>query len=321
MKIRTFVIDTIKRVLQAYHDSVIKDILSKIPHAASSTNQLVDKDYVDTEISSASSTYISYNGHPFPSLELLEAYEGEVSNGDYAFVVSTDTHGNTLYTRYKWVAKDQKWEEEYVLNNSSFDSDQWAAINSGIDSADVEKLTALPTKVQLDNLFDGKQDKLTFDSTPTTDSTNPVTSDGIKTALDTKQDELTFDTTPTAGSTNPVTSNGIKTELDKKQDKTLVEQVAFTAGQSTTKSIDPNKIYECTFVNVMSFAFNAATVTNTEKCEYCIKFNVGATVPTLTLPNTIKWAEELTLEASTHYVILINYENGSYYGDWEGYKL
>lgn len=132
---------------------------------------------------------------------------------------------------------------------------------------------------------------------------------------------LNLDKQLSSTSTNPVSSNAIKTELDKKQDKILVEQVAFTAGQSTTKSIDPNKIYECTYVNVMSFAFNSTTVTNTKKCEYCIKFNVGATVPTLTLPNTIKWAEELTLEASTHYVLLINYENGSYYGDWEGYKL
>lgn len=132
---------------------------------------------------------------------------------------------------------------------------------------------------------------------------------------------LNLDSTITETSTNPVSSNTIKTELDKKQDKTLVEQVAFTAGQSTAKSIDPNKIYECTYVNVMSFAFNSATVTNSEKCEYCIKFNVGATVPTLTLPSGIKWAEELELEASTHYVLLINYENGGYYGDWEGYKL
>ena len=32
------------------------------------------------------------------------------------------------------------------------------------------------------------------------------------------QKELTFDTTPTADSTNPVTSGGVKTELDKKAD-------------------------------------------------------------------------------------------------------
>ena len=35
-----------------------------------------------------------------------------------------------------------------------------------------------------------------------------------------KQDKLTFDTTPTADSTNPVTSEGIKTALDGKLDKT-----------------------------------------------------------------------------------------------------
>ena len=65
--------------------------------------------------------------------------------------------------------------------------------------------------------LDAKQDTLTFDSTPTANSTNPVASEGIKTALDTKQNTLTFDNTPTANSTNPVTSAGIKTALDVKQ--------------------------------------------------------------------------------------------------------
>ena len=67
--------------------------------------------------------------------------------------------------------------------------------------------------------LDGKQNKLTFDSTPTADSSNPVTSGGVKTALDSKQDELTFDSTPTADSSNPVTSGGVKTALDSKQDE------------------------------------------------------------------------------------------------------
>ena len=67
----------------------------------------------------------------------------------------------------------------------------------------------------------GKQDKLTFDSTPTANSTNPVTSDGIKKAIDAKtadlsgyQTKLTFDTTPTANSSNPVTSDGVKKYVD-----------------------------------------------------------------------------------------------------------
>ena len=103
----------------------------------------------------------------------------------------------------------------------------------------------------INSLSTGKQDKLTFDTTPTTNSTNPVTSGGIKTALDNKldkngnastaikatqdsngnniittyatktevagkQDKLTFDSTPTANSSNPVTSAGIKAAIDAK---------------------------------------------------------------------------------------------------------
>lgn len=42
----------------------------------------------------------------------------------------------------------------------------------------------------LDETVAGKQDALTFDTTPTANSTNPVTSGGVKTALDAKQNTL-----------------------------------------------------------------------------------------------------------------------------------
>lgn len=97
--------------------------------------------------------------------------------------------------------------------------------------------------------WNAKQNALSFDSTPTAGSTNPVTSGGVKTALNSKADtssipttlaalagdsthrvvtdtekstwnnkqaKLTFDTTPTANSSNPVTSGGVKTALDTK---------------------------------------------------------------------------------------------------------
>lgn len=38
----------------------------------------------------------------------------------------------------------------------------------------------------------------------------------MKKAIDSLQDQLTFDTTPTAGSSNPVTSAGIKAAIDAK---------------------------------------------------------------------------------------------------------
>lgn len=72
------------------------------------------------------------------------------------------------------------------------------------DSAQVDQNTS-----DILDLQTNKQDVLSFDATPTENSTNPVTSDGIYDALATKQDTLSFDATPTENSTNPVTSNGI----------------------------------------------------------------------------------------------------------------
>lgn len=126
------------------------------------------------------------------------------------------------------------------------------------------KINSTAAKTYIANKLSKKQDKLTFDTTPTANSSNPVTSNGIKSALNKKVDasslktvattgsyndltnkptiptvptkvsaftndagyltahqdlsgyqtKLTFDTTPTANSTNPVTSGGIKTAID-----------------------------------------------------------------------------------------------------------
>lgn len=102
----------------------------------------------------------------------------------------------------------------------------------------------------LQDFNDGKQDGLTFDDTPTANSTNPVTSGGVKTALDKKlnsEDYKLFtgasgenpgttgivpapaaggkylssdgawetpDTAPTAGSEKLITSGAVKEALD-----------------------------------------------------------------------------------------------------------
>lgn len=96
-----------------------------------------------------------------------------------------------------------------------------ASVGSGSESID---LSAYAKKTDLS----AYQTKLTFDTTPTANSNNPVTSGGIKTWVEAKgyltthqdisgkQDKLTFDTTPTANSTNPVTSGGIKSYVDSK---------------------------------------------------------------------------------------------------------
>lgn len=102
------------------------------------------RDFVNSSIGTNTAYYISDDGEPFSSLETLEAYSGPLTNNDYAFVVGTDEAGNTTYTRYKYNAEEEEWAEEYVLNNSSFTAEQWAAINSGITSGDVTYIKSLP---------------------------------------------------------------------------------------------------------------------------------------------------------------------------------
>ena len=74
---------------------------------------------------------------------------------------------------------------------------------------------------------DATDDSVTIAATDTTYSSKAAASGGTAVSLVTtgekynwnhKQDALTFDSTPTAGSSNPVTSEGIKTALDGKAD-------------------------------------------------------------------------------------------------------
>ena len=122
--------------------TAIDTINGKIPAQATAQNQLADKDFVNSSISTATADFKgTYN-----SLEDLEQVTANAN--DYAFVIATDAAGNTVYKRYKWV-DGTGWSWEYDLNNSSFTAAQWAAIQSGITAALVTKLTDLPTNDEL----------------------------------------------------------------------------------------------------------------------------------------------------------------------------
>lgn len=109
---------------QEWLDSMNYDEL--IPPQASSTNQLADKDFVNSSIATATAEFIG----TFNSLAELQATTKTYDNNDYAFVIGKDSDGNTEYSRYKW--NGSEWIFEYTLNNSSFTSEQWKAINSNV---------------------------------------------------------------------------------------------------------------------------------------------------------------------------------------------
>ena len=119
--------------------SDISDIKDLIPNDASSSNQLADKNFVNSSISTNTANFIG----TFNSVAELEAYSGTLTNNDYAFVVGTDSAGNTVYDRYKYTdaTTPASWVFEYELNNSSFTADQWAAINSLATSSKIAQIT------------------------------------------------------------------------------------------------------------------------------------------------------------------------------------
>ena len=122
--------------------TAIDIINGKIPAQATTSNQLADKEFVNSSISTATADFKgTYN-----SLQELEQVTANAN--DYAFVIATYAEGNTVYKRYKWV-DGTGWTWEYDLNNSSFTAAQWAAIQSGITAALVTKLSDLPTNAEL----------------------------------------------------------------------------------------------------------------------------------------------------------------------------
>lgn len=88
-------------------------------------------------------------------------------------------------------------------------------IDAGIHAAKAQADGAASGVSLLQTAVSGKQDKLTFDSSPIAGSQNPVTSAGIYNALQNAQ--IQTDAVPTAGSTKAVQSGGVYTALQGKQ--------------------------------------------------------------------------------------------------------
>ena len=91
-----------------------------------------------------------------------------------------------------------------------------------------------------------------------------VTARSLTELHDTKQELLTFDTTPTSNSTNPVTSGGIKTVLDNKVDKidlTIVCPNLLQELEPTLESQIPITLSNTAYTEYLSLEnYNGATV-------------------------------------------------------------
>ena len=162
--------ETRARAAEEANAGDIDTIEGKIPAAASSQNQLADKQFVNSSIATNTANFKgSYNEVSDLNLtpaasraDIATALAGTITgadNNDYAFVqiptaVGTPTEIARV-ERYKY--NGTAWAFEFELNNSGFTAEQWAALNSGITSGLVAKLNALPTNSELTTLLAGKQ--------------------------------------------------------------------------------------------------------------------------------------------------------------------
>lgn len=76
-------------------------------------------------------------------------------------------------------------EESYRLGNVNITKEN-IGLGNVDNTADMDKPVSTAVQTELDK----KQNNLTFDSTPTADSSNPVTSTGIKAAIDAAKSEV-----------------------------------------------------------------------------------------------------------------------------------
>lgn len=116
---------------------------------------------------------------------------------------------------------------------------------------------------------DAKGQKIDTTYEKIADASNVHTS--LQNSINTKQDKLTFDTAPTANSSNPVTSGGIKTALDTKLDKTGTAVSATKLQTARTLSLTGKAAGSATFdgsanasINVTSVNADTATKANND---------------------------------------------------------
>lgn len=229
----------------------IKSIKNVIPNEASSENKLADKDYVDQKVSDSTTDI----GKDIDDIDTALSQH----------IANTDIH----------LSQTEKWDIEKIGDiDSDLDvvKEQVVTINKKIPT-DASETNQLADKDYVTTELGKKQNKLTFDDTPTRGSNHPVTSSGIKQSLDeldsiidsvgeivdgidakipegasssnylvtkeeldTKQNELTFDKTPTLNSSNPVTSDGIRKAIDNATPNLQYDNLPTEGSEKLVKS-------------------------------------------------------------------------------------
>ena len=111
--------------------SDIADIKELIPGEATSSNQLADKDFVNSSIATQTGNFIG----TFPNIPSRDAYTGEVTNNDYCFVMNSviKDNGNDWASFAALDAYDKSlvtnFDYAWVIDGSKFDLYRFDVVN------------------------------------------------------------------------------------------------------------------------------------------------------------------------------------------------
>jgi len=134
----------------------IDGIVEKIPTQASSSNQLADKNFVNSSINSVTAYYITKNaqGDQFSTKAELDATTtfysgGEVrvpTRNDYCIILADETKTDPVTSENpttRYIYQNSGWEFQYVVNKTTLTAAQLAAVNSNITAALTTKLQGI----------------------------------------------------------------------------------------------------------------------------------------------------------------------------------
>lgn len=255
-----------------------------IPVAATTSNQLADKDFVNNWINSVTAYYITKNANwdQFATYAELAAattfYSWWVvrtpTRNDYTIVLADENHDDAT-TRYIY---NSWWEYQYTVNETALTQAQLDALNSGITANKVSTYDWYSTS---------KQDTLTtqtaYTSKWTATKVPTISTNSLGQVTSISETNITFPVTSVNGWTGDITwlqttanlktdltdnsdsyypsQKAVKTAVDAKQDS-LATQTAYTSQGTATKvpTITTNTLWQVTAITETSITFPVTSV-------------------------------------------------------------
>lgn len=279
-------------------------IAPKVPAQASATNQLADKDFVNSSIQNVAAYYITKDaaGNSFATkAELLAAttfYSGGQirvpTRNDYLVVLADESKtiaetGENPTTRY--IYDNDVWSYQYIVNRSGLTAAQWSVLQSNITSALVDKLTSLPDAEALTTLLAGKVDKEPGKGLSANDYTNAektkVANAEQTTNKVTSISAASTDTQyPSAKCVYDITNDLGERVSDLENSSIPVESIWIEGGVATIP---------CNAFGIMYYYIDEDVTFELEEymgsglCEYHWTFTTGEDIPGIVWPEGMQW--------------------------------